>query len=123
MVSDEIKPKYATDLETLKLETEIETRRSGKPGGQRRDKTETSIRLRHIPSGITVIASDSRSQAVNREIAFQRLQEKLEKLNKPKKPRIPRKPSKAALARSKEEKIKQSAKKRLRQPPEITEDS
>ena len=121
MQPDEMKPKYATDLETLKAETEVETRRSGKPGGQRRDKTETAVRLRHIPSGITVVASDSRSQAVNRELAFQRLQERLERLNRPQKPRLRRRPPAGALARRKEEKIRQSGKKQLRQPPDISE--
>ena len=120
MQPEETKPKYATDLETLKAETEVETRRSSKPGGQHRDKTETAVRLRHIPSGITVVASDSRSQAMNREIAFQRLQERLDRLKRPKKPHLRRKPSASALARRKEEKIKQSVRKRLRQPPDIS---
>ncbi|GAH73534.1 unnamed protein product [marine sediment metagenome] len=121
MQPDETKPKYATDLKTLKAETEVETRRSGKPGGQRRDKTETAVRLRHIPSGVTAVASDYRSQAKNRELAFQRLQERLERLNKPRKPRIRRGPSAGALARRKEEKIKHSDKKQLRQLPDISE--
>ena len=122
MQPDEMKPQYTTDLETLKGETEVETRRSSKPGGQRRDKTETAVRLRHIPSGITVVASDSRSQAMNRKLAFQRLQERLERLNQPQKPRIRRRPPARAVARRKEEKIKLSDKKQLRLPPDVPEE-
>ena len=82
------KNRYATDLKTLYGEVRVEYYRSRGPGGQRKNKKETAVRLKHPPSGVTVTATESRYQAVNRRRAFQRLQEKLTQLNKPAKMRI-----------------------------------
>jgi protein subunit release factor B len=47
--------------------------RSSGPGGQNVNKVSTSVTLRHRPSGISVTVQDSRSQAVNRKLARERL--------------------------------------------------
>ena len=47
------------------------------PGGQKRNKTSNSIRLIHLPTGITVIAGESRSQAENKMRAVRRLKLRL----------------------------------------------
>ena len=51
--------------------------RSRGPGAQHVNKVSTTVTLRHVPSGIRVTVSDSRSQAVNRATARKRLEEKL----------------------------------------------
>jgi len=106
---------FDTDLEIVKKQVTIETYRSRGPGGQRKNKVETAVRLRHLPSGMTVVATEHRSQAENRKLAFKRLRERLIKLNRPIRRRIPTPaPSVAMEKRIKEKKIR-SQKKRLRQ--------
>jgi protein subunit release factor A len=107
--------KYGIDPQVLKKQVVIETYRSRGPGGQRKNKVETAVRLKHLPSGITVVATEHRSQAENRKLAFERLRDRLIKLNRPKRRRIPTSLSRTAIEKRIQEKKILSNKKRLRQ--------
>ena len=52
--------------------------RSRGPGGQHVNKVSTAVTLRHRPSGISVTVQDSRSQAMNRKLARERLLDAIE---------------------------------------------
>ena len=52
--------------------------RSSGPGGQKVNKVSTAVTLRHRPSGLSVTVQDSRSQAVNRKLARERLLDAIE---------------------------------------------
>ena len=81
------RPFYSLDRTTLELQVRIDTYRASGNGGQNLHKTESAVRLTHLPSGVVVTASDTRSQFRNREIAFERLIERLKRLNHREKPR------------------------------------
>lgn len=53
--------------------------RSSGPGGQNVNKVSTSVTLRHPPTGLAVTVQDSRSQAVNRQLARERLLDAIER--------------------------------------------
>jgi ribosome-associated protein len=106
---------FDTDLEILKRQVTIETYRSRGPGGQRKNKVETAVRLRHPSSGITIVATERRSQAENRRLAFERLRKRLTKLNQPLRRRIPTRTPGTAVEKRIEEKKIRSKRKRLRQ--------
>lgn len=81
-------PPYSTDRAVLEREVVIEAFRTGGPGGQHRNVTDSAIRLLHVPSGIRIVIAESRSQYRNRECAFVRLIERLRQLNRVRRPRI-----------------------------------
>ena len=59
------------------IQCEVDTYRASGPGGQKRNKTSSAVRLRHPPSGLIVIAEESRSQHENRVRALRRLRQAL----------------------------------------------
>jgi hypothetical protein len=65
-----------TDAQLL-AQCEVDTYRASGPGGQKRNKTSSAVRLRHPPTGLMVIAEESRSQHENRARALRRLREAL----------------------------------------------
>ncbi|MBC8327753.1 MAG: peptide chain release factor-like protein [Planctomycetes bacterium] len=111
-------PQFHTDRETLEKEVVMNFMRAGGPGGQHRNKVESGVRLFHPPSGITVIATERRSQHQNRELAYERLIERLKKKNHRPKPRKPTKKPRSADRKRLDAKKQRSETKRDRGHPE-----
>ena len=72
-------------LKTEEVETDIreedliiQTSRSGGAGGQHINKTESAVKIIHVPTGLFAECQDERSQGKNKEKAMQALQKKIE---------------------------------------------
>ncbi len=63
-----------TDAQLL-AQCEVDTYRASGPGGQKRNKTSSAVRIRHPASGLMVIAEESRSQHENKAKALKRLRQ------------------------------------------------
>ena len=107
-----------SDEELLK-ECNVDTFRAGGKGGQHLNKTESAVRMTHLPTGTVVTCQDERSQYQNKQKCLTRLREKLEALNYRPPKRIPTKKTRAAKEKILQVKKKQSIKKQLRQKPEL----
>ena len=102
----------------LLAQCDVETFRAGGPGGQHQNVTDSAVRLRHRPTGLTVTCRAQRSQYLNKMDALRRLRLKLRRLSEP--PPPPRKatrPSRAAVEKRLAQKRGRAVTKRLRRPP------
>lgn len=103
--------------EDLLRECEMDTFRSSGPGGQHVNKTESAVRLKHLPSGLVVTSSQERSQHRNRAICLKKLRERVRRLNHKPPRRIPTRVPQSARNRTLEEKARRSRTKQLRSKP------
>ena len=107
------------DDEALLAECRVETFRAGGPGGQHQNKTESGVRLVHLPTGVRVLAREERSQHRNRVRALQRLREKLTAMNEVVPPRRKTRVPRASREKRLEEKRRKGDTKRKRKPPDV----
>ena len=101
-------------LERLLGDCEVTPFKSSGPGGQKKNKTESSVRVRHIPTGITRIATESRSQSRNRVLALERVWKELQRRAAKRKPRLATRPHRGSVERRLETKRRDSAVKKTR---------
>ncbi len=107
-----------SDEELLK-ECNVDTFRAGGKGGQHLNKTESAVRMTHLPTGTVVSCQDERSQYQNKRKCLLQLRGKLVALNYRPPKRIPTRKPRSAKEKILETKRKQSQKKQLRQKPEM----
>lgn len=105
------------DDESLLSESRVDTFRAGGKGGQHQNTTDSAVRITHLPTGVTATARDERSQHRNRELALERLKEKLRNRARRPKPRKKTKVPRREKQRRLENKRHRSRKKKLRKPP------
>ena len=117
-------------------EIELRTSRSSGPGGQHANVTASRVEavfdvsassaigeaqkrrlIEKVGPRVTAVAQDARSQARNRELALERLRDRLAEALREPRPRTPTRPSQAARRRRLEAKRRAAERKRARRPP------
>lgn len=101
-------------LEIDERDIKVEFFRASGPGGQHRNTTDSGVRIRHLPTGIVVQATEHRSQLRNREVAMERLRQALARLMQKRKKRVATKVPQGEKIRRLEQKRLTSLRRRQR---------
>jgi len=107
--------------EELLRECEVETFRASGPGGQHVNKTESAVRLRHLPSAVVVTSQQERSQHRNKTNCLKKLRARVEKLNYRAPKRVPTRVPASVKHQTLEQKARRAQIKRLRSKPSTDE--
>ena len=103
--------------EALLGQCRVETFQAGGKGGQHQNRTESGVRLTHLPTGIVVVCREERSQHRNKAIALDRLRERLAERNRRPRKRIrTRVPRRERERRLREKKHRRQTKRWRRRP-------
>ena len=82
------------DDDELARDCDVQAFRASGPGGQCVNTTDSAVRMRHVPTGITVVSRESRSQHQNRALCLEKIREACRRRSRPpkqrKKTRVPR---------------------------------
>jgi len=103
--------------EELLTECKVETFRASGKGGQHVNKTESAVRITHLPTDTVATCQDERSQFQNKRKCLNQLRRKLEALNVRPLERIPTKKPRSAKEKVLRKKKIHSQKKKLRNKP------
>ncbi len=104
-------------LDKLARQCRAEAFHATGPGGQGVNTADSAVRMQHLPTGITVVSRESRSQHQNRERCLEKIHAELLRRAQRPKARRKTKPTKGSVRRRLEEKSRRGAVKRLRRPP------
>lgn len=104
--------------DALLAECDVQAFHASGPGGQSVNTSDSAVRIRHVPSGITVVCRRERSQLHNKRLCLERLRERLAKMMAP--PPAPRRAtrkSRGVRAGELAAKARRARLKQMRRPP------
>lgn len=101
--------RWTRELLDLLADCDVQPFKSSGPGGQKKNKTESSVRVIHRPTGLIKVATESRSQSANKLLALVRIQAELLRRARKPKARVATRPTAASDVRRRETKSRRSA--------------